>query len=148
MAVRNALPPWAFMWLLAGCIYAGLKWLSWWRARGVPHARWRSIAYLLAWPGMEAERFLHKRHRAAPPSPRKWAWAIFETALGATLLWLVARAIPNGAILLRGWVGMLGLVLLLHFGSFQLLSLFWQNAGVDARPIMSAPLSSRLRRGA
>jgi D-alanyl-lipoteichoic acid acyltransferase DltB (MBOAT superfamily) len=52
------------------------------------------------------------------------------------------RLLPEGADLLRGWVGMLGMILLLHFGSFQLLSLFWRSVGVDATPIMSAPLCS------
>lgn len=37
---------------------------------------------------------------------------------------------------------MLGLILLLHFGIFQLSALFWQRLGVDAMPIMSAPLRS------
>jgi alginate O-acetyltransferase complex protein AlgI len=91
---------------------------------------------------MEAERFLDARPRAVPPSPVKWAWAIFETALGAALFWLIARTIPAGAGLLRGWVGMLGLILLLHFGSFQLLSLFWRSFSVNAPPLMSAPLRS------
>jgi len=140
VAARSSLPAWGFMWLLAFSIYAALKWLTWWPARNLSRTPWRSIAYLLAWPGMDAECFLDARLRAAPPSARKWAWAIFETALGAALLWMIARTIPEAADLLRGWVGMLGLVLLLHFGSFQLLSLLWQSAGVNARPIMSAPL--------
>lgn len=138
----NSLPAWGFMWLLAFSIYAGLKWLTWWRARSMPHRPWRSVAYLLAWPGMGAECFLDGRQIPASPSPRKWAWAVFETALGAALLWMIARSVPEGVALLRGWVGMLGLILLLHFGSFQLLSLFWRSVGVDARPIMSAPLRS------
>jgi hypothetical protein len=142
VAVGSLLPPWGFMWLLAFSIYASLKWLTWWRARNIPHSQWRSIVYLLAWPGMGAESFLDARQLPTPPSPRKWAWATFETALGAALLWMIARMVPEGAALLRGWVGMLGLILLLHFGSFQLLSLFWRSVGVDAKPIMSAPLRS------
>ncbi len=43
---------------------------------------------------------------------------------------------------MRGWVGMLGLILLLHFGSFEVIALIWQSFGVEARPIMSAPLRS------
>ena len=35
---------------------------------------------------------------------------------------------------------MFGLILLLHFGTFQVVALLWQTAGVDARPIMAAPL--------
>ena len=35
---------------------------------------------------------------------------------------------------------MAGLVLLLHFGTFQIVALMWQAAGVNAKPIMSAPL--------
>jgi hypothetical protein len=139
---RNSLPSWGFMWVLAVSIYAGLKWLTWRRARSMPHKRWRSIAYLLAWPGMGAQSFLDVRQVPPSPSPRNWAWAIFETTSGAVLLWMIARMIPEGADLLRGWVGMLGLILLLHFGSFQLLSLFWRSIGIDAKPIMSAPLFS------
>ena len=37
---------------------------------------------------------------------------------------------------------MLGLILLLHFGTFQIVALLWQGLGVKAEPIMSAPLRS------
>jgi hypothetical protein len=140
----NFLQPWVLMWTLSVAIYAGLKWLSWWKAQEhVLHPAWRSAAYLLAWPGMDAEAFLDPSRKVASPRWRDWFWAIFETALGAVLLWVIARTVPQAHLLLRGWIGMLGLIFLLHFGAFQLAAFFWQSVGVDAMPIMSAPLRSR-----
>ncbi|MHB8677874.1 MAG: MBOAT family protein [Candidatus Acidiferrales bacterium] len=131
------------MWILSLSIYLSLKWLTWWRARlRIAHAAWRSAAYLLAWPGMDAGTFLDARQHGSPPVVRAWLWATFETILGAILFWVVARSIPPGQPLLRGWAGMMGLILLLHFGGFQIVALLWQSLGVKAEPIMSAPLRS------
>ncbi len=142
-AFRNLLPAWVFMWILSFAIFISLKWLTWWKARSrVAHPAWRSTAYLLAWPGMDAEAFLDGSQRVPPPAPATWLWAIIETAFGAILVWVVTRSIPQGEPLLRGWVAMLGLILLLHFGTFQIVSLLWQSIGVKAEPIMSAPLRS------
>jgi Membrane bound O-acyl transferase family len=143
VACRSLLPAWAFMWILSFAIFMGLKWLTWWKARSrVAHPAWRSTAYLLAWPGMDAEAFLDASQRVSPPAPSTWLWAIIETVLGAILIWVVTRSIPQGESLVRGWVAMLGLILLLHFGTFQIVSLLWQSIGVKAEPIMSAPLRS------
>jgi Membrane bound O-acyl transferase family len=143
LACRDLLPPWVFMWMLSFAIYLSLKWLTWWRARSrIVHPSWRSAAYLLAWPGMDAEAFLNAKERAATPTPSAWLSAMFKTVLGAILLWVVARSVPQGQPLLRGWLGMVGLILLLHFGTFQIVALVWQKAGVAAEPIMSAPLRS------
>ena len=142
-ALYNFLRPWEFMWILAASIYVGLKWLSWWKAQArIPHAAWRSFAYILAWPGMDAESFLDATKVPPAPRLRDWAWAILETCLGAIVLWATARNTPQEYPLLRGWVGMLGLIMLLHFGSFQILAFLWQSFGVMATPIMSAPLRS------
>src|SRR5262245_17411801 len=121
VAARNFVSAWAFMWILAFSIYAGFKWQSWWQARRGRHqAAWRSLAYLLLWPGMDAESFLVTNRCVSPPPLRAWTWAVLKTALGATLLWAVARRLPPGLPLLRGWTGMLGSVLMLHFGSFEI----------------------------
>jgi alginate O-acetyltransferase complex protein AlgI len=72
-----------------------------------------------------------------------WLWSATQTAFGAALLWAVARKMPATEPLLRGWIGMVGLVLLLHFGSFGLVALFWQSLRIDAVPIMQAPLRAR-----
>ena len=141
---RSSMPAWVFMWLLAAAIFFGLKWATWIRAQTtVPHPAWRSVAYLLAWPGMDAESFLDTSHAPPKPNPHQWIQAALETGLGVGLIWGVARHVPPSWILVQGWVGMLGLIFLLHFGSFQLDALFWQSRGVTATPIMSAPILSR-----
>jgi Membrane bound O-acyl transferase family len=143
IACRNLLAPWAFMWILSFAIFLSLKWLTWWRARpGVAHPVWRSTAYLLAWPGMDAPAFLDVGQRVPFPAPVAWLRAALKMTLGAILLWLVPRSIDQGEPLLRGWLGMLGLILLLHFGTFEIVALLWQSLGVNAKPIMSAPLRS------
>jgi Membrane bound O-acyl transferase family len=143
LAFYNLLAPWVFMWILAISIYAGLKWLTWWNARNrIHHEAWRAIAYLVAWPGMDAEAFLSCSSHVSRPRIREWLRAVFVTCAGAALLWIASRVPPPHLLLLRGWIGMLGLILLLHFGIFQIVALFWQNLGIDAQPIMSAPLHS------
>jgi hypothetical protein len=141
IACRNLFSAWVFMWILSFAIFIGLKWLTWWKARGlVEHPAWRSAAYLLAWPGMDAEAFLDVNQQSLPPPAKTWVWASLETALGAVLLWVVARSVPQREALLRGWVGMVGLILLLHFGTLQTVGLVWQSIGIKAVPIMMAPL--------
>lgn len=141
--VRDRLPPWAFMWALALAIYAALKWASWWRSVArASTPRWRSAGYLLAWPGMDAESFLDERRRVPAPALRAWIWAFSKTIAGAVLLWVVARRVPASQPLLRAWIGLLGMVLLAHFGTFHMVALIWQAYGVDAEPIMAAPVLS------
>jgi Membrane bound O-acyl transferase family len=66
--------------------------------------------------------------------------AALKTLFGAALVWGVVRTIPVQSPLLAGWVGLFGLVFLLHFGLFHLLALMWQQAEVNAHPIMHAPI--------
>jgi len=144
MLVHPFLVAWLFMWSLACGIFLGLKWLTWCRAKDrVAHSTWRSLAYLLAWPGMDAESFLDENRRPPKPRLQPWLWACGQTGVGATLLWFVARGISPDRPLLRGWTGMLGLILFLHFGIFQLIALFWRSRGVNAVPIMRSPIRSQ-----
>ena len=142
--LRERFPAWAFMWALAFAIFAGLKWMTWCTARERAHSGLsRSLAYLLAWPGMDAETFLDASRRPEQPKEQEWMWAGLKTILGIALLWVVVRLVPAKWDLLRGWAGLLGLIFLLHFGSFHLLALFWQRVGIDAEPIMKKPILSK-----
>jgi hypothetical protein len=142
IALRTQMQPWLFMWSLSIAIFAGLKWVTWWRVRGAAHSAGRSLAYLVAWPGMDAETFLDPRKHSAKPALQEWLWGALKTVLGVVLLWALARRAPAQQPLLRGWIGLFGLIFLLHFGSFHLIALFWQVLGIVADPIMSKPILS------
>lgn len=144
ISYREHLLAWVFMWALAFAIFAGLKWSTWWEARSlVPHGIGRSLAYLAAWPGMDAEAFLDSRRSSSRPLPREWLWALAKTVSGIVLLWVIARRTSPQLPLVQGWLGLVALVLLLHFGSFHLIALFWQTVGFVAEPIMQKPLLSK-----
>ncbi|MCI0455493.1 MAG: membrane bound O-acyl transferase family-domain-containing protein [Gemmataceae bacterium] len=136
-------PPWALVWLLTVAIFTGVKWLTWRRTpiRGIPW--WRHLAYLLAWPGLDAHAFLNPEPlpHSARPTFAEWARALRNLALGAALFW-GARWLPEGHPIVTAWVGLVGLALLLHFGSLHLLSCAWRAAGVNAQPLMKRPLSA------
>lgn len=139
----RSLPPWTYMCILSFAIYFSLKWLTWWReSSGVIHTPLRSAAYLLAWPGMDAAAFLGSG-RVHRPGFSLWCWALAKTCIGILLMWVCARHVPATLPLLRGWIGLLALILLLHFGTFELIALAWQAAGVNAQAIMQKPLSSQ-----
>ena len=141
IAFRPALPDWVFMWVLAFAIFFGCKWLTLRRAcagRPRPH-RLTALAYLFLSPGMDANTFLAS-DSAKRPTLRDWTGAIAKTAAGAVLLWLATAGTPSTNPLLIGWVGMIGVVVLLHFGLFHLLALLWQTTGRNVKPLMRAPL--------
>jgi predicted DCC family thiol-disulfide oxidoreductase YuxK len=187
LLIRDRVAPWQFMWLMAGAIFLGCKWLTFWRARRqIVHVRaGRALGYFFLWPGMDADKFLRRPARKnltalsrqvlpelagevrepreqrfvsrageelsgkmpdkaarTPALPNKHAApAIAKILLGAVLLFGVARFVPQP--LLAGWIGMTGMILILHFGLFHLLAMAWRAAGVDAEPIMDAPLRSK-----
>jgi len=136
---------WVFMWAMAFALYAGCKWLTYWeaRTRGVTPGAWRALGCLLAWPGMDAKAFLRAVDRVVKPRQAEWIFAALKTLLGATLTWAVARTAVPDHPLLAGWLGMVGLIFVLHFGTFHLLSLGWRSIGVNALPLMRHPLRAR-----
>jgi hypothetical protein len=138
------IPRWGFMWAMACALYAGCKWLTYHElpARVVAPDPWRVLGYLLAWPGMDAAAFLSATDRLVRPRRSEWIAAALKTLLGATLTWVIARRALAVHPLLAGWLGMVGLICVLHFGTFHLLSLGWRSLGVDAMPVMRNPLRS------
>ena len=143
LALAHA-PAWVLMWGLAYALFFGCKWAS---LLGVGDALRRTsftriLAYLFAWPGMDAAAFLDERTHVTRANRSEWFAAIAKPASGGILLFAVARHFAH-LPLLAGWIGMIGAILLLHFGLFHLLALAFRGAGINVKLIMNAPLRSR-----
>jgi hypothetical protein len=135
------LPAWLFMWILAASVFAGCKWLVYREAMacGGNATVGRRAAFLFGWPGMDAAGFFSTA-RPGLVVWTEWLWAVGKFAFGAGLYWFVARRV--GDDLAAGWIGMIGLIFMLHFGGFHLLALVWRSFGVPAQPIMRNPMAS------
>jgi alginate O-acetyltransferase complex protein AlgI len=131
------------MWLLAVAVFAACKWATWWPYRfDVRATPARHAAFLFAYAGMDAARFLLGPPSTAPQT-RDWLITTARTIAGATLVWLVGGAVFPYSDFLAGWITMTGLVLLLHFGFLDLLALMWRSRGVDATPLMRSPTRAK-----
>ncbi len=133
------LPAWAVMWLLAGVLFFSGK-------AATLAGLWRreprlgpALGYTFGWVGMNPAEWLGAR----PVDRGRWREGIIplgHTLVGAALLWGGARWLTPPW--LAGWCGMVGLILMWHFGLFSLLAVFWQRRGRAVRPIMHNPAAA------
>jgi hypothetical protein len=157
------------MWAMAFALYVGCKWLTYRQSicRGLRPKPSRTVAYLLAWPGMDAADFLDaqrlsmtrragERMQAIPPALRavtaqravpttmpravEWLFGTVKMITGIVVVWVLARLLLPAHPILAGWAGMIGVVFILHFGLFHVLALFWQHRGIHATPVMRNPV--------
>ena len=134
------LPGWAWMWVIALSLFFGAKWITVFALmRSNSKVRpLRLAAYIFLWPGMDALKFCGSRSSFVPVTS-EWIMPVAKTVFGAALVWLVAGSVVLVHPAFAGWVGMIGMVFVLHFGLFHLLSLVWRSVGIEAEPIMRSP---------
>lgn len=145
--VFESLPPWAAMCTAAFTIFFALKAITYLTSEKPAAATpARRLGYLFAWPGLDAATFFAARRPHARPTPADWARTLATTSLGlaaiATTIDLATTNLAAVAPLAIGWLGMVGAILTLHFGTFRLAALAWQMGGVAAEPIMNRPLAA------
>ncbi|HEV2691820.1 MAG TPA: DCC1-like thiol-disulfide oxidoreductase family protein [Verrucomicrobiae bacterium] len=140
--IRAQMAAWVFMWAMAVALYAGCKWLTYRvaKGRGIAGGGQRIAGYLLAWPGMDANEFLEVKNIPERPHVGEWVLGLAKLGFGLVILYVIARRALPIHPLLAGWVGMVGIVFVLHFGLFHIVSLLWRRAGVKAMPMMRNPL--------
>lgn len=109
-------------------------------SRGRIDSRRDIAAWFLVWPGLDAAAFFDHRHIVRPSVRRQdWLAAVTRICVGI-LLWTAAapRLLPVSEVM-AGWTALTGIALILHFGTFHLLALWWQQSGRAVVPIMNAP---------
>lgn len=142
VSLRTHLADWVFMWIMAMGLYAGCKWLTFHKATrsGCRFTTGLAIGYLLCWVGMDPTAFARRNSLVTRPRVSEWLAALLAMGIGAALIWKGVRHVCTWHEDSAGWVGMIGIVLLLHFGLFRCLALAWMQAGVAVAPLMRAPL--------
>ncbi len=126
------------MWGLCLALFGAAK--CWVLTVGQPLTRGARGAFLGLWVGMDAEAFVGGRRPAARPSSNDWMAATGKTLFGVGMASGIARIFAPSHPLVAGWIGMAGLILCLHFGTFHLLALAWRRAGVPVTLLMDRPL--------
>jgi len=74
------------------------------------------------------------------PPMRSVFEAVFKISIGLVLIVIVAPKLIPVSQLLGGWVGMAGIVLLLHCGIIHLTAILWNMNERPVEPIMNSPL--------
>lgn len=136
-------PLWITMWTLTLAIFTAMKWATLAASPFIFQGpTWKNLGYLFAWPGMDVTAFLGPRDMARKPKLREWAFAVAKICLGLSLVYAAAPAMLTWSPLTAAWLGTIGIAFILLFGLFDVLSLAWRAAGVDAKPIMRCPVCS------
>jgi alginate O-acetyltransferase complex protein AlgI len=139
LLASGPLPPWVQMWTLAFFLFATCKWLTLQDAlRSGGLVDYRAALKYLGWVGMEPREFAKRTHPVRV-LPGEWVAPIGRIFLGGFLTWGMARTLIDASPLAAGWTGMVGVILLLHFGTFDLLALAWRRAGYAVTPLMNGP---------
>lgn len=142
-SVRNHLDPWILMWILAGAQWWVFKLMRFFSAGG--SKRLRLLFFL--WIGMDTAPFLRKRDAYTnygeifKPHPFALPASFLSVSAGASFICFFIPRLENP--LIGGWLGMLAILFLLHYGSFYLLARIFHWFGFSLTPIMLEPWKAR-----
>lgn len=135
------LSPFVAMCAISLSLYALIKLhvLTHYTASGGDVSPYDMLAWFFAWPGLDARAFF-RRSVVDRPTLLEASFAVAKVGFGGGMLFLVAPAFRVDSALVSGWAALIGVVFLLHFGTFHLAALFWRSRGRDVKPIMNAPI--------
>ena len=109
--------------------------------RSIPRPSWVEVmAWYGGWPGLQARDFFDKRVPSLSGRSNDHFVAMAALAMGVLCLLGIAPRMIHSSPVLSAWFALIGLILMLHFGVFRLLVVFWNANGRSVKPIMKAPL--------
>lgn len=109
------------------------------------------LAWFIAWPGLDANAFFSTKEEEKATALTNHdsyggcgevLFASSKMLLGVAMVVLIAPVFLARNDLLAGWIALAGILMMLHFGCFHLLAIFWRWGGRNVRPIMNAPILS------
>lgn len=131
MTELNEIPRWLVMWIMAGGLWILFKGMVFVREGG----RERVNPLYFLWVGTDVSAF--RRSRPAAPVRANVPWSSVAFILVGILALIVARRSESVPVV--GWLGLVAMLCLLHFGAFDLLAYFWARIGLPVERIMQAP---------
>ncbi len=132
-----AIPPWLWMWTLAGALWAGFKFMAFRSEGGVK----RVNPLFFAWIGTDPDAFRRNRPIETPTAGRSCAGPSGSIAAGLILVLAVLPKISDP--IATGWIGVTAMLCLFHFGIFAWYAALWRWVGYPVEPIMQAPWAAK-----
>lgn len=125
------MPRWLVMWIMAGGLWILFKGMVFVREGGSERV---NPLYFL-WVGTDVTAF--RRARPAGPVSANAPWSSILFILVGILALIIARR--SESVTVVGWLGLVAMLCLLHFGAFDLLAYLWARIGHPVERIMQAP---------
>jgi alginate O-acetyltransferase complex protein AlgI len=137
--------PWIAMWMLALSWFFAFKLCTLLNhaATSADVTARGAMSYLFLWPGMDAPAFFATSPESHRMRATHWALAGGNLLLGVAIFWGLARWMARVHDLLAGWIGLVGIALMLHFGIAHVAALAWRRQGVPVQPLMNWPPAAR-----
>ncbi len=140
---KSLVEEWLFMWIFGFSIFFCCKWITLVDAlNNSPNvSKLRAVLYMFGWVGMDAKRFLTDNKQLEVQN-KLWLETISKILIGLFLVYVITEKVYFKNHILGGWVGLAGLGLIIHFGSFDLLAIIWNKLGINVKSIINSPLYS------
>jgi hypothetical protein len=139
LTFKAVLPPWIFMWVLSAALYIACKWLVFCDAQQENSPLRQKILFLFVYPGMDGWSFF--RRQALQAEGRPIGPTLLKIVVGI-MLFVGALCVAETHSSVAAWVGMVAIVLFLHFGIFEIAALALQLRGFSAPAMMNRPIAT------
>ena len=131
VGLLSPVSPWLWMWMLAGALWVGFKSMNFRLEGGFGMVS----PLFFAWIGTNAKPFGDKGKADRVRGQLASSLAFLAIGLGILLGFLPLFDHP----VILGWLGIVAMLCLFHFGLFAILARIWNRVGFGVKPIMDAP---------